>query len=111
MNPLHPFAPYRPLLYIIAAIGFGGLNGVFLFYGFVHPETMAAALTNPISLVFVLEAFLLMGFLAWLIGKAGFRDPGWKLFVVLSIIGSLAFSVPAFLILRLRKTGSVSNTA
>ena len=111
MNVLHRLDPYRPVLYVLASIGFFGLNGVFLFYALLHPEVMMAALANPVSLVFVLEAFLLMGVLAWLIGVGRFGGPGWRLFVVLSIVGSLAFSIPAFLILHLRAARSVSNTA
>lgn len=103
MDVLHRLDSYRPVLYLLAAIGAFGLNGVFLFYALIHPDVMMAALGNPVSLVFILEAFLMMGLLAWMIGKAGLTAPGWRLFVVLSIVGSLAFSVPAFLLLHLRK--------
>ena len=40
---------------------------------------------------------------AVLIARLGLRRPGWVAFVVLSIVGSLAFSVPAFLLWHLRK--------
>lgn len=106
MNALQRLTSYRPVLYVVAAIGFFGLNGVFLFYALLFPETMAAALANPISLVFILEAFVMMGLFTWLIRRLGLEAPGWRLFVVLSLIGSLAFSVPAFLLLRLRKHGT-----
>jgi hypothetical protein len=102
MTALDRLAPYRSVLYVLAAIGFVGLNGAFLAYALFQPELMAEAFANPIALVFILEAFLMMGVLAWLISRVGFQNPGWGLFVVLSIIGSLAFSVPAFLLLHLR---------
>ena len=36
-----------------------------------------------------------MGLLAWLLGRAGVRRPTGRWFVVLSLVGSMAFSVPA----------------
>ena len=103
MNAINRLYPYRLLLYVVGAIGFFGLNGVFLFYALLRPELMVAALENPISLVFVLEAFLMTGFMAWVIGRLGLKKPGWLAFVILSMVGSLAFSVPSFLLLHLRK--------
>lgn len=103
MNVIHRLSQYRFLLYAVAVVGFFGLNGVFLFYALLRPEVMAAALANPVSLVFILEAFLMMGFMAWLIATLGWKKPGWLAFVVLSMVGSLAFSVPASLLLHLRK--------
>lgn len=95
--------PYRPVLYLLAVIGFMGFNGVFLYYAVLHPETMDAAWQNPISAVFMMEAFLLVAVLAWLAHVAGLRRPGALTFVVLSLVGSLAFSVPAFLLWHLRR--------
>jgi drug/metabolite transporter (DMT)-like permease len=94
---------YRPLLWGMAVIGFFGLNGVFLYFYLLHPDVMADALQNPISVVFMLEAFLMTAFVAWLIWLSELRRPGWISFIVLSLIGSLAFSVPAWLLLQLRK--------
>jgi len=76
---------------------------VFLFYALLRPEVMASALQNPVSLVFILEAFLMTGLFARVIATLGWKKPGWLAFLVLSMVGSLAFSVPAFLLLHLRK--------
>lgn len=108
MDALNRFA--SPVLVLVAAVGFFGLNGVFLFYALARPEVMIDALANPISVVFMLEAFLLMGFLAWLIARTGIRTPSWRLFVVLSLVGSLAFSVPAFVLLLRRKQQPLVST-
>lgn len=94
---------YRLVLYIIAGIGFFGLNGAFLFFALLYPETMTTALENPICLVFILEAFVIMWFFAWLIWTLRLTKPGWVAFVTMSLVGSLAFSVPSFLLLHLRK--------
>ncbi|MEO0559101.1 MAG: hypothetical protein AAF170_13065 [Bacteroidota bacterium] len=103
MNALRALAPHRILLSVVAAVGFFGLNGVFLAYALLHPEALMAAFQNPISLVFILEAFVLMGLLTWGIAALKIETPGWRLFVLLSLVGSLAFSVPAFALLHLRK--------
>lgn len=74
-----------------------------MYYSLFHPETLSSALSNPISLVFIIEAFLMMGLIAWLTRAVGFVRPGWLVFIVMTIAGSLAFSVPMFLIIHLRK--------
>jgi hypothetical protein len=88
---------------MLAAVGLLVLNSVFLYYAFAHPDVLAEAAQNPISAVFQLEAFLLLALAAWLIHRLGLRRPGWLAFVVMSLAGTLAFSVPAFLLLHLRK--------
>lgn len=103
MDFLDRMSPYQPLLWFLSALGLFGLNGVFLYYAFFHPDVMAAAQHNPISLVFMVEAFVMVAFAAWVIARLGLKRPGWLVFVVMSIAGSLAFSVPFFILLHLRK--------
>lgn len=88
---------------MLSVLGFFGLNGVFLFYAFLYPETMISALHNPIGLVFMLEAFVMVALGTWLITRLGLKRPGGLAFIVFSLLGSLAFSVPFFLLLHLRK--------
>ena len=90
----------------VAIVGLFGLNGVFVYYALLQPDVLAAAVRNPVSLVFMLEAFLMVAFAAWGIRLIGFKRPGWLWFVVLSLAGGLAFSVPAFLLLHLRRGGA-----
>ena len=100
---MNPFTPTQEkLLVVLAGFGFVGPNGLFLYSILFAPTTLRAALSNPVALVFIAEAFLLMFLLAWLIHHSGFRSPGWRAFIVMSILGSLAFSVPAFLYLASR---------
>lgn len=54
------------------------------------------------ALVLITEAFLLMFLFAWLIHHLKFRSPGWLAFIVMSHVGSMVFSVPAFLYLASR---------
>lgn len=86
----------------LAVFGFLVPNGAFLYFFVKDPGLLRAAIANPISLVFVLEAFFLMFLFAWLIQRAGLRKPSGFAFIVMSLIGSLAFSVPATLYLALK---------
>ena len=83
---------------------FGALipNGVFCYYFFTSPETTKAALTNPISVVFIGEAFLLMFLMAWFLSqKVTSPKVSGKKFILMSLLGSMVFSVPAALYIML----------
>lgn len=83
----------------LAIFGLVVPNGVFLYYSLLEPAVLRAALANPVALVFIIEAFFLMALLAWLIHRLGLRSPGWPAFILMSLAGSMVFSVPAFLYL------------
>jgi len=85
-------------------------NGLFLYYALVAPTSLQAALMNPIALVFITEAFPLMAVFSWLIHRLGIRSPGWLVFIIMSLVGSMAFSVPAFLYLASRKSRPPAST-
>jgi hypothetical protein len=93
----------RRLLCVLAAFGALIPNGVFIYFFFTSPETTKAALTNPISLVFITEAFILMSLFAWLLRKVASRKPSGGLFVVLSLLGTMVFSIPVSLYMLTRK--------
>ena len=99
----------RYVLMGVAIVGLFGLNGVFVYYALFQPEVLAAAMRNPVSLVFMLEAFLMVALAAWGIRLVGIERPGWLGFIVLSFAGGLAFSVPAFLLLHLRRDGGAAG--
>lgn len=100
---MKPFSEAQEkLLLVLAVFGLIVPNGFFLYYSLVSPSALLAALSNPVALVFITEAFLIMFVFAWVIRHVGFRSPGWLAFIVLSILGSMAFSVPAFLYLASR---------
>ena len=90
------------LLLALAIFGLIVPNGIFLYYALGTPATVHATLRNPVELVFITEAFALMFLFAWLIHHRGFRSPGWLAFIVMSLIGSMVFSVPALLYLASR---------
>lgn len=101
----------RPLLLIAAIVGFLAINVPFLYFALVEQETYRAAMTNGLALVFVGEAFLLMFFLAFVIARLGWKKPGWFTFILLSLLGSLAFSIPLFLFFKTRPESTDSAKA
>ena len=90
------------ILLALAVFGLTVPNGFFLYYSLAAPAALHAARSNPVALVFITEAFLLMFLCAWVIRHLGFRSPGWIAFIVMSLLGSMVFSVPAFLYLASR---------
>jgi hypothetical protein len=85
-------------LWCMAVFGFIGLNTVFIYGIFWQPQLLISAFTNPISLAFIVEAFLLMGVLAYLLTRWKVGRLHWGWFVVLSLIGSMAFALPVVLL-------------
>jgi hypothetical protein len=86
-------------LVAMAAVCVIGVNGAFL-YGLIRPELMRAALTNPVSLAFIVEAFLLLAALAWLLRKWELTRLSVPWFVLLALLGGLAFALPVALLWR-----------
>lgn len=90
-----------PLL-ILSILGFVFINIPFLYIAVNEREVYLEAMNNSLALVFMAEAIVLMILGALLICRLGIQKPGWIWFILLSIIGSLAFSVPFFLYLHSR---------
>ena len=84
----------RAWLGAIAVAGMLVLNGVFCYCVLIRPDLVAGALSNPVSLAFIVEALLMTGMLAYLFRKwrVSFIGSGW--FVALALVGGLAFAVP-----------------
>jgi hypothetical protein len=87
----------RLWLSVAAVLGLVAVNGAFL-YGLARPEAMRDALTNPVSLAFVVEALLLTGLLAYLLRRWGVLRVAWGWLVALSLLGSLLFALPFVLL-------------
>jgi len=98
----------QKILLALAIFGLVVPNGFFLYHALLAPGILWAALSNPVALVFITEAFLLMFLLAWVIRHLGLRSPGWIAFINMSLVGSMVFSVPAFLYLVSRKPRNAS---
>ncbi|MGD2046680.1 MAG: hypothetical protein PVH96_10685 [Gemmatimonadota bacterium] len=85
------------MLWGLAVVGFLGVNGAFV-YGLLRPDVLQQALSNPLALAFMVEAMLLMGALAYLLAKWQVNRLHWAWFVLLSLLGSMAFALPVVLL-------------
>lgn len=94
-------------LSIVAGVGLLGLNGVFVDCLLFRREAIAEALDNPVALAFTFEALLVMALLAYAFGKWRVSRLGRTWFVLLSLVGGLAFSIPLALLLAHRRDPSV----
>ena len=89
----------RLYLLVLAIVGLLGINGMFVWAMLARPEAVRDGLANPLALAFGAEAALLLVTLAWLFRKRRLTRLHWGWFVVLSLLGSLAFAVPVALLL------------
>lgn len=102
--------PQRTLLLVMAIFGLVVPNGAFVYLSITRWDLVVSAMTNPIALVFIVEAFALMFLFAWLIHRQGLKAPGWLAFIIMSLLGSMMFSVPACLWLWSRESLQRSRT-
>jgi hypothetical protein len=92
-------------LWILCIFGFMAINSVFIFGAIINPEVLREALANPVALAFVIEALLLTGVFAALLTKWGVARLHWGWFIVLSLLGSMAFALPIVLLWPGKKHG------
>jgi hypothetical protein len=105
-EPVGYTARERVWLTVLATFGLLGANGAFL-YGVVRqPDAIAETLANPIAAAFVVEALVLTGVLAYLLSRWKVTRVHWAWFVLLSLVGSLAFALPAVLLMSGRRGGA-----
>ena len=88
----------RLWLGIVGLVGLVGLNGVFVYSLLYQRDALMQALHNPVALAFIIEALVVMALMAWLLKKWQRNRLGWGWFVVLCLIGGLAFGIPAVLL-------------
>jgi hypothetical protein len=93
---------HRIVLWCVSAIGLFGINGVFVYSIIFRPELMEEAMGNLYAMVFIVEAFLLLPMLCFLIAITKLKKPNWIGFLALSLLGSLAFSIPFSVLLWTR---------
>lgn len=101
--------PLRHWFLGTAILGFLVINVPFLYITVFDQQTYSEAMANGIAQIFMGEAFLLMFFFAFVIAWIGWKKPGWAFFIAMSILGSLAFSVPLYLYLMARSSKSCDS--
>ncbi len=85
-------------LIALAVAGFLAINGAFLYGLLFQPDALGEALSNPVSVAFIVEALVLVGVFAYLLTQWGVMRLSWVWFVVLSLLGSMAFALPVVLL-------------
>ncbi len=88
----------RFTLVAVAIVGALGLNGVFLYALVAHPALLRDALRNPVAVAFIVEAFVVMGLLAHFLVRWGVTKRSGGLFVLLSLLGGIAFALPVVML-------------
>ena len=91
------------ILWCFSIVGLLVVNGLFLYTLFFKAELIGDAQQNLYSLAFIMEAFLLIPLFCFLIYVAKLNSPGWIGFLILSILGSLAFSIPFSILMWQRR--------
>lgn len=95
----------KRILLSVAAFGLFVPNGIFVYYVFEQFRSPAEIFTNLLALGFIIDAFMATGILAWWFARHPLGPHSWKVFVALSLLGGLGFSLPFFYYLNARKNG------
>jgi hypothetical protein len=95
----------RLVLLIVAVLSFVGTNGVFLYFLIFRTRELFTALMHPAALVFEIDVLVVLVLLATWFARRPLGRWTWKSFVVLSFLGGLGFSIPAFVLLNSRTSG------
>ena len=90
-------------LWALAIFGLVGANGAFVFGLLYAPGALAEAMANPIAAAFILEALVLLGVFAYLLGRWRVSRLSWGWFVLLSLLGSMALALPVVLLWQRRR--------
>ena len=91
---------------ILLAIALFGLivpNGLFLYWLLYEYAGLANVAQNKLALAFILDAFLVLGLLAYYFARNPLGKVKWYWFVMLSIFGGLGFSLPLYCWLNKRE--------
>jgi hypothetical protein len=96
---------------ILAVGSFAILNGTFVWAMLTRPDALGSALANPVAAAFISEAFVLMGVLAYLLGRWNVSSVHWSGFVLLSLLGGISFALPLVLLWSSRRSDGAAETA
>ncbi len=83
-------------LLIIALFGLFVPNGIFIYWLFTDFNSLADVTNNRLALGFIIEAFVVMGLLAYWFAKNPQGTIRWYWFIVLSLIGGIGFGLPFY---------------
>jgi hypothetical protein len=87
----------------LAVLGLLAPGGLFMYWILSDYTSFSAALSDRLALAFFVDLVISTVVLSWLFAR---RPPGpvkWPWFLALSLLGTLAFSLPMFLWLNWRR--------
>lgn len=89
-------------LVILAGIGLLAPGGLFLYWLVTDYTTVSAAFSDTMALAFFVDLVISTFLLGFLFARKPLGPVKWPWFVALSLLGTLAFSIPLFVWLNWR---------
>jgi hypothetical protein len=83
-------------LVLVALFGLLVPNGIFVYWLLTEFDGVAGVIGNRLALAFIIEAFLVLGIMAYYFARNPIGAVRWYWFVVLSLIGGLGFGIPFY---------------
>ncbi len=83
-------------LLLIALFGLFVPNGIFIYWLFTEFQSVGDVMNNRLALGFIIEAFVVLGMLAYWFAKNPPGKISWIWFVIFSLIGGLGFGLPFY---------------
>ncbi|WP_260739516.1 hypothetical protein [Tunturiibacter lichenicola] len=99
----------RWILLAVALFGLAVPNNMFLYSSLHDPHGCGGVAHNLLASSFMLDAFLAMGVLAYFFAARPIGPVRWYWFVLLSLLGGMAFSVPLYWWMNLRRETTASG--
>jgi hypothetical protein len=93
----------RWLLFAVALLGLVVPNNMFLYASLHNANGCGGVTHNLLASSFMIDAFLAMGVLAYLFAVRPLGPIRWYWFILLSLLGGMAFSLPFYWWLNLRR--------
>jgi hypothetical protein len=90
-------------LVFLAVVGNLVPGGLFLYWFLNEYSSLSAALSDKLALAFLVDLLLSTFVLAYLFARKPLGPVKWPWFVALSLLGTLAFSIPLFIWLNWRR--------
>ena len=92
----------KAVVLTVSAFGLIVPNGMFFYYLFVQFSSVSEILNDLLALGFIIDAFMATGLISWWLAYNPIGRYSWKVFVLLSLIGGLGFSLPFYWYLNKR---------
>jgi hypothetical protein len=85
-------------MWLVIAALFGLLvpNGIFVYWLRTEFDGVRAVVENRLALAFMIEAFFVLGLMAYYFARNPIGPVKWYWFVMLSLIGGLGFGIPFY---------------